>query len=359
VLQRTTHNYSVADFLELRAANRLVLNTRFQRRSVWRTPAKVYLIDSILRGYPIPKLFFRSTVDPETQSSVREIVDGQQRLNAIFEFADDQLELTERAEDLEGKRYSSLDTDQQSDFLSYSFVADQLINATDSDVLEVFSRINTYNVALNPAELRHARYQGEFKWRVHEIARSLGDFWEKFGVLSVAQRARMADDALVADLTLQVIQGPTGGEASRIDRAYRNFDPEFPAAEKSREIVTKTIEALTEHVPAALVDPLSRPPHFVVLFAAAAHTLFGIGIHQVDWLPKLDELPARPSAPENQDQWDAVRDRLLALGDVIEMPEEPDEESLAEFWRSSRGATVNLARRRARFPLFLQAFDTS
>ncbi len=39
--------------------------------------------------------------------------------------------------------------------------------------------------------------------------------WDDYEVLSLAQRARMADDALMADLLLQVTQGVTGGKKPR------------------------------------------------------------------------------------------------------------------------------------------------
>ena len=94
-------------------------------------------------------MYFRSKIDAVTQSSVREVVDGQQRLLAIFEFADDKLRLTKRAGEFAGMRYSDLDEDAKNQFLAYTFVAEQLINASDDEVLEVFARTNTYTVALN------------------------------------------------------------------------------------------------------------------------------------------------------------------------------------------------------------------
>lgn len=357
MLQRTTHNYSIADFLELRAAKRLIINRDFQRRSVWKAPAKVYLIDSILRGFPIPMVYFRSRVDPQTQSSVREVVDGQQRLLAIFEFADDGLRLTARAGDLEGLRYSDLDEDQQSEFLSYGFVAEQLINASDADVLEVFARINTHTVALQPAELRHAQYQGDFKWLVHELSRGWEELWGEHKVLSLAQRARMGDDALTADMLLQVTQGPTGGESRNLNRAYREFDTSFPVADDAGAIFDGTLRTLLDELPGVLEPPLTRPPHLVMLFAAAAHVLHGIGVHQVSWLRKLDDLPGRPGKPRTRDEWDEVRDRLATLAGVIELPDAPADEDMSRFWNASRGATVNLSSRRIRFPHYLQAFN--
>jgi hypothetical protein len=71
---RHLEQYTVTDFLEFRASDRLILNPEFQRRDIWKPAAKVYLIDTILRGLPIPKMYFRTIIDPTTQSSVREVV---------------------------------------------------------------------------------------------------------------------------------------------------------------------------------------------------------------------------------------------------------------------------------------------
>lgn len=355
MVRTSVHNYSVSDFLELRAANRLEINHDFQRKGVWKTPAKVYLIDSILRGYPIPKLFFRSRIDPKTQSSVREVVDGQQRLIAIFEFADNNLRLTTRAGDLKGLRYSDLDNDQKDQFLSYTFTAEQLVGAADDEVLEVFARINTYAVALNPAELRHALWQGEFKWTVHDTSRQLVGLWDNYSVLSLQQRARLQDDALVADMMLQISQGVTGGEKPNLDKAYKNFDADFPEGDVCQQILLDTVKVLRSRLSAAMVPPLSRPAHLTMLVAALAHVLHGISVHAVGWLTGVDNLPPRGEAPKDQDQWDAVRDRLLALAGIIELSEEPEDPEQVKFWRASRSATINLRSRRDRFPFYLAA----
>jgi Protein of unknown function DUF262 len=354
---RHLEQYTVSDFLEFRASDRLILNPDFQRRDIWKPAAKVYLIDTILRGLPIPKMYFRTLIDPKTQSSIREVVDGQQRLRAIFAFADDDLRLTARAREFAGLRYTTLDETLQQQFLSYSFAAEQLINADDSAVLEIFARLNTYSVALTPAELRHAEFQGDFKWMIHEAAQRWDVLWEDFKIVGVSERVRMADDALMASIFITVPQGVTGGENSTLRRAYKNFDEEFPQADEVIRVVDGTLDAIVKNLSDAIVGPLARAPHFVMVFAAAAHVLYGIGKYPVDWLPKMDTLPKRPPKPKNRDQWEGVRDNLLELGSVISQPEAPDAPELERFWRASRGATVNIKSRAARFGRFLDAFS--
>ena len=159
----TLEHYRVADFLEWYAKKLLILNPEFQRRSVWTVSAKILLIDTILRQYPIPKVYIRTKIDVRTKTAIGEVVDGQQRLRTIIEFTEDKFSLSKRAKEYSGLRYSSMPTELQESFLSYGIAVDQLVNASDTEVLEGFARLNSYNVTLNAAELRHARFSGDFK----------------------------------------------------------------------------------------------------------------------------------------------------------------------------------------------------
>src|SRR5690349_19082096 len=81
--------YRVSDFLEWHQKKALILNPDFQRGDMWSPAAKTFLIDTILRKLPIPKVYLRTRVDVVSKKSIREVVDGQQRLRAILSFAED------------------------------------------------------------------------------------------------------------------------------------------------------------------------------------------------------------------------------------------------------------------------------
>jgi hypothetical protein len=71
-----TRNYSVRDFEEWSGKDELVLTPKFQRRDVWSDKARSYLMDTIVRGKPIPKIYMRQDINPKSRRSRREIVDG-------------------------------------------------------------------------------------------------------------------------------------------------------------------------------------------------------------------------------------------------------------------------------------------
>jgi len=160
----------ISDVINWFKSKELVINESFQRHSVWSAQAKTLLIDSILNELPLPKIYIRTKIDPKLQKTIKEIVDGQQRIRSIVEFANDEFTLNSKSENFKGKKYSDLTDDIQRNFLGYTITAEQLLNATDDDVIDIFARLNSYTVALNAAEKRHAAYQTELKFFVRRMS---------------------------------------------------------------------------------------------------------------------------------------------------------------------------------------------
>lgn len=111
----------------------------WQRQEVWSRSKKQNLIDTILRGWKLPKFYFQKTSDdPETF----EVVDGQQRLATIFEFFDNDLELAPAsAKRFGGKTYRDL-PDKYSDLMDdYKIEFDAIEDADEADVKDLFQRL--------------------------------------------------------------------------------------------------------------------------------------------------------------------------------------------------------------------------
>src|SRR5437870_8976887 len=80
---------------QLYQQGQLLLAPEYQRNNVWPTPAKAYLIDTILNDRPIPLLFLQRVASAQTGRPAYSVIDGQQRLRAIFDFMDDRFRLTQ------------------------------------------------------------------------------------------------------------------------------------------------------------------------------------------------------------------------------------------------------------------------
>src|SRR5438046_3195750 len=85
--QVTKTQFKVSDFIAWANAGTLILSPSFQRRSVWPVGAKSFLLDTIVRGLPIPIIFLREQkTDLDSLEPKREVVDGQQRIRALLAF---------------------------------------------------------------------------------------------------------------------------------------------------------------------------------------------------------------------------------------------------------------------------------
>lgn len=123
----------------------------WQRDEVWDLPRRQKLIDSVLRGWRLPKFYFVVT-GPQTY----EVVDGQQRLATIFEFLSGELTLSdESANEFGGATYSELPADISDKVDDFEIDFDEISDASDADLMEFFQRLQN-GLQLNSSEKLNA-----------------------------------------------------------------------------------------------------------------------------------------------------------------------------------------------------------
>lgn len=342
----TPQTFSIAEFLKWNDDGELKLNPKFQRGSVWTPHARTYLIDSILRGYPIPKLLLRTTIDRDSRRTIRDVVDGQQRLRTIIDFADGKIVLGAKAGELRGLKYSDLEDATKDSFLAYKLTCEQLINASDEDVLEVFLRINSYAVPVSEAELRNARFDNDFTDAVRDIVSAAGSVW-KLGVLTDRERVRMVDQSTVAELLAFLDRGVTDGAESDITRYYaavkNRARGELPGVEKLPTLLDYASHVLEPFTGEAIV----QRPHFLMFMAAV---MFKEGL-----LPpgKLDFGEVRRS--EDDSPVEQIQASIAALNVALSTEDETGG-GFADF-RNARATTQRMRSRQVRFEYFVKALD--
>lgn len=150
----------------------LIVNRRYQRKLVWTLPEKQSLIDTIIKGYSIPMILL--AVQAESENKKYEIIDGLQRLDAVFSFIKgdymydngkgmvDYFDLTAlpktnvlfRNKELQQHK-PVLPVDLCSDFVAYD-LALSITEATAEHVEGTFRRVNSGGRQLSPQDLRQA-----------------------------------------------------------------------------------------------------------------------------------------------------------------------------------------------------------
>ncbi|WP_377510303.1 DUF262 domain-containing protein [Octadecabacter sp. R77987] len=215
--------YSISDFNEWYVDGKLDLSPEFQRRSVWSSTAKAFLADTILKGKPFPKVILMQEF--KDGKTVRIVVDGQQRLRAIFDFLNDGIKISRaHSRELAGKTFSQLPAELREEFLTYEVGCDVLNAAPLSELLDIFARINRYTVKLNAQEMRNASFSGFFKSAAYEIGYKFVDHWLSAKILTKTNVNRMSEAELASDLLGCFLVQMQSSKA--VDATYRTFEDE-------------------------------------------------------------------------------------------------------------------------------------
>ncbi len=145
------------------------VNREYQRDDdIWSGEDKKYLIDSILKGFDIPKIYLR-----QLANHTFEIVDGQQRLDTVWKFRDDKITLAGEisGREFDGKQFSDLPPAAAQTFLDYEFDVVALKEFDDERVREMFMRLQR-GKPLNPAERLNA-FPGEIVPAMRELGNNV------------------------------------------------------------------------------------------------------------------------------------------------------------------------------------------
>lgn len=173
----------------------LVLDESFQRKTVWTRKQKSQLVESLLLGIPIPYLYLY-----EGKYGNLIVIDGRQRLTAIFEFLDNKYALSnlEFIKELKGKKAKDLTDNLVDKFENYKAkIEDSHLHVIrvgyetpEIFKLKIFERVNQNGTKLNNQELRHALHQG----LITDLLKELSD---RVDLLKGNAKERMKDRYLI------------------------------------------------------------------------------------------------------------------------------------------------------------------
>lgn len=217
---------------------RINTDAEYQRGTVWSDPQQQLLIDSILRGFDLPKIFLRKL--PEGSEKLFDVVDGVQRLTSIWRFFADQYPLPRSyaypdLDPVGGKCWSQLPQDARDRLEFAKITITELETEDDDDIRELFQRLQK-GEPLNAAERRNA-ISGQVRDFIVETLSS-HPLWPNTGLSD--KRFAWHEMAAIC-LALVRANGPTGLKGPDLLALYEDssFDPQASDAIRTIEYLTR------------------------------------------------------------------------------------------------------------------------
>lgn len=290
----TPKGMSVQEAYRLFREGKLIVNRKYQRKLVWTMEEKVKLIESIIYEYPIPLFLFAERAS-EYGYGVYEIMDGVQRLTSLFDFIENRISVQGKYFDIEqnirAKKFIK-DNDLQFEVKSNVFNEEECAKILDyqlavtiypamdeTDMIDVFGRINAYGKQLSNQEKRQAGVVNQFSNLVRRISNEIrGDvsreivrlyempeisfdnnnsmnygiksneiFWCENGILTKEMLKEGEDEEMIADILASVIMdSPFSKSKESLDELYNEKSAIYlELSSKLKRIDEKILE---EHI---------------------------------------------------------------------------------------------------------------
>lgn len=319
-----------------RMKNRIDPTPDYQRPPVWSRKQKQLLMDTILRNYDIPKFYWRQV--NRADGIQFEVIDGQQRLRAIWEFANDEYPLQRDADPIDGiavsgLKYSQLPMDLLDRFETYSLdvviVTNAETEAHEDEVRDMFLRLQN-GTTLKAQEKRNAM-TGQMRDFVRTIAGH--PFFEccKFN------NSRFAFDHVAAQCILMELKGgPANVKDADLNRMYADYDDFDPSGRLARK-VSRTFDFLLAAFPAK--TPELERYNVISLYCIASKLIDGYVWRDL----------ARPLA-----EWFIAFETNRRLNE--DLPEEERDAALSEYRRLTSQSTDAEESIRARIEVLEKRF---
>lgn len=233
----------------------LNLAPSFQRQSVWTDRDRKKLIDSIMRGYPLPAIFlYRRT--REDGELMFDVIDGKQRLESVLMFIGKKRGTFAVKTQLPGSerdvllRWSDLKRIKaQSRILGYELPVIE-VDGELGDIIHLFVRINSTGKPLTPQEKRHAQFSHTpFLKEAAKLATKYKAFFQNNRILSAGQIDRMKHIELICELMLSLLKDDVLNKKAVLDRVMATPQSDNREILKAVGLVTCTLNRIKKMFP--------------------------------------------------------------------------------------------------------------
>lgn len=333
--ERRQTTQTVAWFRDLWARELLELDPPYQRRSVWNQSYKDYFIETIMLQYPSPAIFIYEHMSAEGIATYS-VVDGKQRLSAIFEFTYNEFPVGEKnaIKRSRGLFFNQLPDEERKEFWSYQFAVEYLPTTDDSTLNNIFDRINRNVARLTPQELRHARYSGQFARTCEDLAEILPVILSPdFPRFAPNSRRQMKDVEFVTHLLLLTEEGVRSHSQDDLDREYGFREDDW--AEQQRVDVEfrdtiRVMSLISGELISGVGKRLKNQADFYSLYGAI------LELSRQNSLPSIAEINERLNS-------------FMRI--VVDDHERQEDETAKRYFEAARSASNDLLQRSARIAI--------
>jgi hypothetical protein len=233
-------NRKIRDVIQAVREGKLLPRAEFQRRLVWSRADKNHFIDTILRNYPFPEIYFADgDVDLNTGEGTQMLVDGLQRVSTIIQYfeGDPGLKLTTVPP------YKELSEDEKKAFLQYDVAVRDLGAITRDETIEVFRRLNATKYSLLDIEVNNAVYTGALKQAAERLADS--SFFVEHSIFNALDLKRMGDLRYALTIIITFIAGYFNRD-DEFGPLLERFNDDFPLESQINGRVSRTLNFIEE-----------------------------------------------------------------------------------------------------------------
>lgn len=220
---------TIKSLINLIEEKKINLRPSYQRNFIWGPKDQKSLIETIMKGWPLPNLFIYNDGNGKY-----EMVDGQQRSRTIFKYSKNEFK------DKNKKNFNDIDQDV---FFNYKLVVIELSDLSEDESLESFyTKVNKQGMHLNPAEVSYAEFHDTpFMNLVKELMeeQQLIDL----DLFNDSVTKRMNDRSLIEEL-VAVLFGGIKDKRQEVERLFETALSEEEVKEK-KKIFENILERLT------------------------------------------------------------------------------------------------------------------
>ena len=206
---------------------------RFQRSAVWNLKQEQFLMDTIIREFDIPKVYFWDLQNDGSNYSYS-VVDGQQRLTTIFRFFNNEFALSEEiTPEYANKKFEDLPEEIQIKIDSYPLTIVYIENATEDDIRDLFLRLN--NGTTLKSQEKRTNLGGSLSKFIVKMSKD-----KIFEKVTFKNKHRDFEQLLAQCIKLELDGGYTNTQGKYLDEMYKDekdFDKEGTTAKKFKKVL--------------------------------------------------------------------------------------------------------------------------